>query len=80
LLLIEVADSSLPVDRKVKAPLYALGSIPELWIVDLEGGVLEVHRDPAPEGYRNVRRIQRGQTVRPLAFPDLEFAADDILV
>ena len=38
LLVIEVADSSLQKDRRVKAALYAAAGIPEFWLVDLAGG------------------------------------------
>ena len=42
LLVVEVADTSLAHDRRVKVPLHARLSIPELWVEDLNGGVLEV--------------------------------------
>ena len=45
LLLIEVADSSLARDRRVKMPLYARAGIREAWLVDLIGDRGEVHRD-----------------------------------
>jgi len=51
LLLIEVADSSLHYDREVKLPRYARAGIPEVWLVDLGGRRLTVHRRPAPHGY-----------------------------
>src|SRR5580704_11900392 len=37
-LLIEVADSSLQDDRRIKGPLYAAAGVPEYWIVDLVRG------------------------------------------
>ena len=43
-LLVEVALSSLPYDREVKAPLYAAGGVREYWIVDLSGRRLERYR------------------------------------
>ena len=43
LLLIEVSSSSLRLDRKVKAPLYAEA---EYWIVDVSSAQLEVFRAP----------------------------------
>jgi Uma2 family endonuclease len=46
LLLIEVADSSLAYDRDVKLPRYALAGIPEVWLVDLRGRRLLIHRRP----------------------------------
>lgn len=77
LLLIEVADSSLRFDREVKLPLYARHGIPEVWIVDLAAGAVEVHRDPSPAGYCRTQRIGRGQE---LSLPDgARLRVDDIL-
>ncbi len=47
LLLVEVADSSLPYDRTTKLPLYAQAKIPEVWIVNLSERQVEVHRTPS---------------------------------
>ena len=60
LLVVEVSDSSLDYDRGVKLRLYARAGIPEAWIVDVAGEVVEVHREPAATGYRDVRRARRG--------------------
>jgi Uma2 family endonuclease len=79
LLLIEVADTSLPVDQHVKAPLYALSGIRELWIVDVEGGRIQILREPAPDGYRSARMAARGDAVQPLAFPEFTIDVGDIL-
>ena len=80
LLLIEVADSTVRLDRTIKGPHYGRSGISEFWLVDLQGDVLEVHRDPHPrQGYREVTRLVRGGTVRPLAFPELELAVGDVL-
>ena len=48
LLVVEVSDATLAFDRDVKAPLYACGGVPELWLVDVAARAVEVHR--APEG------------------------------
>ena len=80
LLLVEVADSSVGFDRHTKIPLYARCGIPEVWLVDLVKKVLEVHRDPAPDGYRDVRRLRRGERIAPLAFPDFEIAVAPLLL
>ena len=45
-LVVEVADSSLALDREHKGSLYARASSPEYWIVNLVDRVLEVHREP----------------------------------
>lgn len=79
LLLIEIADSSLEFDRRIKAGLYARHGIPEVWVQDLRNGVLLVHRDPSPQGYREVKALQRGERLSPLAFPDLVIEVDAVL-
>ena len=47
-LIIEVADSSLPLDRNRKQAIYAAAGIPEYWIVNLAERCIEVYREPAP--------------------------------
>lgn len=47
-LLIEISDSTLAYDRKVKGPLYAGAGIIEYWIVNLVDDQIEVHRRPQP--------------------------------
>jgi Uma2 family endonuclease len=78
LLLIEVADSSLAYDRSTKLRLYAEASIPEYWIVDCAAETIEVHRDPGPEGYREVSLVSGAATLRPKSFPDVELRTTDI--
>ena len=79
LLLVEVGDSSAALDRRVKLPLYARSGIPEVWLLDLSRNTIRAHRDPTPEGYRTARTVRRGEKIAPLAFPDAELAAEDLL-
>jgi Uma2 family endonuclease len=79
LLLVEVSDSSLHYDRRVKMPLYARHGIRESWILNLPEDVLEVHRRPGPDGYAEVRRLRRGDVIAPEAFPDAVLAVSDLL-
>jgi Uma2 family endonuclease len=79
LLVIEVADSSLNYDRQIKVPLYARYGIPELWIQDLQRDHLAVYCDPTEDGYGTTRLYRRGETITPVAFPDLTIAVDDSL-
>jgi Uma2 family endonuclease len=79
LLLIEVADTSLARDRRVKIPLYARAGVPEVWLLDLIDDRVEVHRDPTAAGYARVRTLGRGESVVPGAFPDLTIAIADLL-
>jgi Uma2 family endonuclease len=79
LLLIEVADTSLRFDRLVKLPLYARHRIPEVWIIDLAAGVVELCRGPEAGGYARVIRTGRGAAIEPEALPGLSLRVDDIL-
>ena len=73
LLVIEVADSTLAVDRRVRMPLYARAGIREAWILDLTADRVEVYRVPTADGYRQVMRFERGHRLAAEAFPDTYF-------
>ena len=79
LLVIEVADTSLEYDRQTKGPLYARAGIPELWIVDLAGARIELHREPSSDGYRTVRLFVRGEQLAPSFAPELAIDVDAVL-
>lgn len=78
LLVIEVADTTRDYDRQVKLPLYARAGIAEAWLLDLQGDMLEVHRDPGPDGYTLIRQYHRGERVAPAALPDLDLPDLDL--
>lgn len=69
LLLVEVADTTLEIDRDLKLPLYARHDIPECWLVDVAGRQLSIHRDPAEGDYRRIQRPTLGETLHLLG-PD----------
>ncbi len=79
LLLIEVADTSLSHDRDVKGPLYAGAGIPDYWLFDLAGEQILVHREPKRGRYTKIDAVRRGDTLAPLAFPDLVVPLDELL-
>jgi Uma2 family endonuclease len=79
LLLIEVADTSLAYDRGVKLPLYAHSGIPEVWIVDINGKVVERYTEPSEEGYRLVRRAGRDGTLESAVLPALTLQVGTVL-
>lgn len=79
LFLIEVSDSTLAYDRDTKGPIYARAGIPEYWIVKLRDRTLLVHREPVDGVYRSVAVLARGDTVQPLAFPDVTVLVADLL-
>ncbi len=76
-LAVEVADTTVRFDRLVKARLYARSGIPEFWLCLTTDGAVEVYREPGTEGYGSVRQYGPGDTVSPLAFPDVGFTVSD---
>ena len=81
LLAIEIADTpdEAEYDRNVKVPLYARYGIRELWLVKLRSSEIEVHRQPTPEGYADVQRYRRGDTLTIEALPGVRLAVDELL-
>ena len=80
LLLIEVADSSLAFDQKIKLPIYAENGVRDYWIVNLIDERIEVYRQPQSGGaYADTQHFGRGQSIAPLALPDVLVPVDEIL-
>lgn len=71
LLLVEVADNSLPFDRTVKLPVYASAGIGECWLVNLIDDKIEIYREPAGRRYQARSSTPFGQPVSPLQFPEV---------
>ncbi|HET7541721.1 MAG TPA: Uma2 family endonuclease [Polyangiaceae bacterium] len=78
-LIIEVAESSLFMDRGKKRRLYASCAVPEYWIVNLPERCIEVYTGPSPGAYARVERYEAGQSIPLVAFPDVTFRVSDIL-
>jgi Uma2 family endonuclease len=79
LLVVEVADRSARYDLGRKARMYARHGIPELWVLNLRAERLVVLRDPTPRGYATSRILARGESIGPLAFPEIVLTVDDLL-
>lgn len=77
--LVEVSDSSLQFDREVKLPLYARHGVSEVWVVNVQNAVVEVHSTPEGGGYRDLAERRRGDSLAPRAFPDLVFEVETIV-
>ncbi|MFN9400036.1 MAG: Uma2 family endonuclease [Dolichospermum sp.] len=76
LLVIEVADSSIDYDQKVKIPLYAKAGIVDYWIFNLLDNCLECYSEPYQNksgefGYANRRIVLPNQAISLPCFPDL---------
>jgi Uma2 family endonuclease len=86
LLVVEIADTALSMDRHFKGSLYARASLPDYWIVNLVDRQVEVYRrpdtDPAADfgwRYLDVHIVAPGGDVTPLALPDTRIAVADLL-
>jgi Uma2 family endonuclease len=85
-LVVEVADSSLRLDRRLKAGLYARARLPEYWIENLVESTLEVHRFPQPSpeashgwAYQSVDVLRPPAVVTPLAAPGVRIPVAELL-
>jgi Uma2 family endonuclease len=79
LLVIEVSDSTLALDRGVKLPIYAEQGIAEVWIVDVKAEVVHVHTDPEGRGYRTVRSLGIGDVLEPTTIENVRISVADVL-
>lgn len=75
-LVIEVADSTLLADTRLKPAIYARAGIAEYWVVDIKNRELIVHRLPQPASgsrgkatYASVHRVGEGGSIAPLSAP-----------
>jgi Uma2 family endonuclease len=78
-LVAEVADSSLQYDTLTKIPLYAQSGVPEVWLVDLVLNRIEVYRKPSEGVFTDQQTFERGQSLSPLAFPDIVISVEEVI-
>ena len=78
-LIIEVAESSLAMDRGKKPRLCANCAVPEYWVANLPERCIEVYTRPTPGAYDQVERYEPGQSIRIIACPEISFAVSDVL-
>jgi Uma2 family endonuclease len=79
LLVIEVADTSLAYDLSTKTPRYGRAGVHTLWVVDLQGGVVEVFSEPSAGGFDLRRTVRPGAVLTHPVLPNLSIAAADLL-
>jgi Uma2 family endonuclease len=78
LLVVEVADSTVVTDRKVKIPLYAKAGIPEVWLVNIPKERIEIYSDPEGESYGQIKRFGRGRRARSQTLEGLAVGVDEV--
>jgi Putative restriction endonuclease len=65
LLVIEVANTSLPSDINTKAAIYAAYGVREYWVINAANLVTTLHLAPSANGYGRVDEIQPDQLLVP---------------
>jgi Uma2 family endonuclease len=79
LLVVEVANSSLPTDMHIKAPRYAAAGVREYWVIDARSLVTTVHRDPQPNAeYADRKEHAASETLTPMLAPSLAVRITDL--
>jgi Uma2 family endonuclease len=78
LLIIEVAESSLPKDRGAKLRIYAEKNTPEYWIVDVAAQRIEVYTEPSVGKFQSLRVFAPGVAIALVRFPDVSVQVADV--
>ena len=86
LLVVEVSDSTLRYDRSTKGGIFASAQIADYWIVNLVDRQVEICRQPIADKtgefdfvFSDVRICKVGDSLSPLAKPQIEILAKDLL-
>lgn len=77
-LLVEVAESSIEIDRR-KAAKYARNNILQYLIINLNTDEIEDYREPSVDGYRFKKTYTKDESFNLAAFPDVEIKVGDLL-
>ncbi|MDZ4790564.1 MAG: Uma2 family endonuclease [Hyphomicrobiales bacterium] len=64
-LLAEIADTSLSYDQGQKAQLYASFGVREFWFINALKVTTRIYRDPAPDGYRDIKNYEPQDALIP---------------
>ncbi|HEY7648246.1 MAG TPA: Uma2 family endonuclease [Methylomirabilota bacterium] len=85
-LVVEVSESSLALDRDYKGSLYARAGLAEYWILNLGDRSLEVYRNPGRDSdaafgwrYESIETVSGDGLVEPLATPGRRVRVADLL-
>ena len=78
-LLVEVSVTTVGYDLGNKATHYARAGISEYWVVAEMQDTIVRHRQPSPEGYRDVTRLTGTDTLSALALPETVWTINALL-
>jgi len=76
-LVVEIADTSVAFELRVKAALYARAGVPEYWVLDVTRRRLLVHRNPRSGTYVDIAAYSEHESVSPLGAPQAQFQVAD---
>ena len=79
LLVIEVSDTTLAYDVRIKAPLYARHGVPELWILDLSGKALRCLRNPVGDTWTEISILSQPGTLALPGLPGITLNLEGLL-
>lgn len=79
LLVIEVADTTVVADRKIKVPLYARAGIAEAWLVNIPEAQVEIYSNPTGGVYQRAEVFGRGAEARSHTFESLVVSVNELL-
>lgn len=79
LLIVEVAETSLAYDLKIKLPLYARHGIPEVWVLDLNGHCLNLFSRPEDGAYKDSSTLTQAGPLAPLMLPQARIELEGLI-
>lgn len=79
LLVIEIAESSLPYDLKQKAALYARFGVREYWVIEAETGRCHIHQGPEGDAWRLVRIAEPDEAIAALLVAEIQIRLAEFL-
>ena len=79
LLAVEVSVSTLAYDLNRKPLVYAAHGVRELWVIDVVGRTVRVHRDPSNGTYADAQDHPVTRPLAPLLVPNLSITFADFM-
>ena len=79
LLVVEVSDTTLIYDTRIKVPLYARAGVPEVWVLDLSANLLRRYAQAQGDGFADVTVLDKA-TLQTMALPGLQGKSVDLSV
>lgn len=77
-LAVEVSDTTLRTDLGLKKRIYAAATIPEYWVVDVNGCVIHRMWSPVGDGYAQQQEVSFGDPLASATIDGLVIDTDDL--